>query len=129
MYGIRKTHWRHGPLAMLTLVLLLALVGCSSTSDDGDGEEAVAPAPAGGGGEHKVELSHSYFKPAELTIGTGDKVTFQNVESMSHPLVSPGAGLDTGEFLLGELSFTFDNAGTFTVTNTTHGVTMQIVVQ
>ena len=129
MYGMRKNHWRHGPLAMLTLVLLLALVGCSSTSDDGDGDQAVAPAPAGGGGEHKVELSHSYFKPAELTIGAGDTVTFQNVVSMSHPLVSPGAGLYTGEFTQGERSFTFDNAGTFTITNTGHGVTMQIVVQ
>ena len=75
-----------------------------------------------------VALSYSYFKPAELTIGAGDTVTFQNVVSMSHPIVSLVAGLDTGEFLQGKLSFTFDNAGTFTVTNTAHGVTMQIVM-
>ena len=74
-----------------------------------------------------VALSHCYFKPAELTIRASDTVTFQNVVSMSHPIVSLVAGLDTGEFLQGKL--TFDNAWTFTVTNTAHGVTMQIVMQ
>ena len=76
-----------------------------------------------------VELSHSYFKPAALTIDTGDTVTFRNLEAMSHPLVSEDAGVDTGQFPKGDRSFTFDSPGSYTVTNTAHETTLTIVVR
>ena len=69
----------------------------------------------------------SYFKPSELTVSEGDTVIFRNIETMSHPLVNEELGLDTGEFTKGEHSFTFDQAGSFTITNTAHGTIITVV--
>ena len=77
----------------------------------------------------EVELSHTYFEPSELTISEGDIVIFRNIETMSHPLVNQELGLDTGDFTRGELSITFDQAGSFTIINTAHGTTITVVVQ
>ena len=101
------------------------LAACGDGSEDGDevgdkGGEATGTV---------VELSHSFFDPSELTIDSADTVVFRNIVAMSHPLLSEEAGLDTGQFLRTERSFTFDRPGTFTITNTAHGTSMTIVVR
>ena len=102
---------------LLTLLLGVAACGDSNSNDSAD----VTPT--------EVDLSHTYFKPSELTVSAGDTVIFRNIETMSHPLVNEELGLDTGEFTKGEHSFTFDQAGSFTITNTAHGTTITVVVQ
>ena len=110
------------------LALVVAAAGCGGSDSNGAGD-------TGGGGEvadqaqNVVEFSHTSFSPAELTVIAGDKVVFRNLVTMSHPLVNEEVGLDTGEFTLGERSFTFDEPGMFTITNTAHGTSMVVVVQ
>ena len=106
---------------LLSMALLTLLAACNDGPEDGDkGAEAIGTV---------VELSHSFFEPSELTIDSADTVIFRNLVFMSHPLLSDEASLDTGEFLKGERSFTFDSPGTYTITNTAHGTTMTIVVR
>jgi plastocyanin len=111
----------------ISAALIVAAIGCGSDSDGtgGIGEGDEVPVQTA----QVIELSHSYFKPAELTLSTGDTVIFRNLETMSHPLVSKEAGLDTGEFTKGDRSFTFGGSGTFTIENTAHGTTLTIVVK
>ena len=107
--------------ALLSVALLTLLAACGDGSEDGDKDgEATGTV---------VELSHSFFDPSELTIDSADTVVFRNLVTMSHPLLSEEAALDTGEFAKGERSFTFDRPGTYTITNTAHGTTMTIVVR
>jgi plastocyanin len=103
-------------LVLASLISIILIAGCTQGADTE-------------GTENLVELSHTYFSPSELTINAGDTVTFRNLELMSHPLFNEEAGLDTGAFLKGEYSFTFDAPGTYTVTNAAHGTTMTVVVR
>ncbi len=121
---------RHVALRLLPVAFLVLLIGCSSgTNDTGGGDKTPSPPSASEGGGHVVEFSHTYFDPPELTISGGDTVVFSNLEGMSHPLFNQQAGLDTGAFPKGQRSFTFDQPGTYVITNTAHGTTMTIVVQ
>jgi len=70
--------------------------------------------------EHTIEFSHTYFKPSELTISVGDTVIFLNLSNMSHPLYNENLRLNTQEFQKGKRSFTFNQIGSFTITNTAH---------
>ena len=129
----------------ISLALLIAVAGCTQADSDDMGakEETVVETPAtqaevstpqaqaetpAEAAEHAVEFSHNYFSPSKLNIGVGDTVIFRNLVTMSHPLVSQEAGLDTGEFTGGERSFAFDKEGTFTITNTAHNTKITIVV-
>ena len=121
MHEDRHVNLRKLAVAPLTVALLALLVVCGDGSEDGDkGGEATGTV---------VELSHDFFDPSDLTIDSAATVVFRNVVAMSHPLLSEEAGLDTGAFPKGELSFTFDRPGTYTVTNTAHGTTMTIAVR
>ena len=71
----------------------------------------------------------TWFSPRGWTIGEGDTVIFRNTSTMGHPLVNEELGLDTGEFTNGGHSFTFDQPGSFAITNTAHGTTITVVVQ
>ena len=131
----------------VSFILLVAAVGCGETASEGTGgagdtsETAIQtpegqgvvstpqPEAATGGVEHTVELSHTYFTPAMITIGVGDIVIFRNLEAMSHPLSNQELGLDTGPFPQGERTFTFDKPGMYTIINTAHGSAMTIQVQ
>ena len=70
--------------------------------------------------EHTIEFSHTYFKPSEVTISRGDTVIFLNLSNMSHPLYNEDLHLNTKEFKKGKRSFTFNQIGSFTITNTAH---------
>ena len=111
-----------GKLATTGVLLLTLLLGVAACGDSKSSDRAAEPPT-------EVELSHTYFTPPELTVSAGDTVIFRNIETMSHPLVNEELGLDTGAFTKGERSFTFDRAGSFTITNTAHGSTITVVVQ
>lgn len=130
IYSVWHHRRRHAALRLLSLAFLVLLAGCSyGTSDTGDGDETAGPSSVNEGAGLVVKFSHTYFDPSELTISGGDIVVFRNLEPMSHPLLSQQAGLDTGAFPEGQRSFTFDQPGTYIITNTAHGTTMTIVVQ
>ncbi len=130
VYSVWHHRLRHVTFRLLPVAVLVLLLGCSSsTSDTGGDEEATGPSSTSENAGHVVEISHTYFDPPELTINSGDTVVFSNLEAMSHPLFNRQAGLDTGAFRQGDLSFTFDEPGTFIITNTAHQTTMTIVVQ
>ncbi|MEE8442849.1 MAG: hypothetical protein V3S37_03795 [Dehalococcoidia bacterium] len=121
---------RHVTFRLLPVAVLVLLMGCSSrTSDKGDDETPPSPSSASEDVGQVVKFSHTYFDPPELTINNGDTVVFSNLEAMSHPLFNRQAGLDTGAFRQGDLSFTFDEPGTFVIVNTAHQTTMTVVVQ
>ena len=111
-----------GKLATTAALLLTLLLGVTACGDSKSSDSADEPPT-------EVELSHTYFTPSKLTVSAGDSVIFRNIETMSHPLVNEELGLDTGKFTKGEHSFTFDQTGLFTITNTAHGTTITIVVQ
>ncbi len=104
---------------VISIVALVLATGCGGNSNDkgGEAEEIV------------VEVSHASFTPPHVNIDAGDTVIFRNIVDMNHPLVSEEAGLDTGEFPKGERSFTFDEPGTYTITNTAHANIMNIIVR
>ena len=116
MYGSARL--AAGKLALL-LTLLLGVAACGDSNSSSSADEPPT----------EVELSHNYFSPSELTVSEGDTVIFRNIETMSHPLVNEDLGLDTGEFTKGDRSITFDQGGSFTITNTAHGTTITVVVQ
>lgn len=120
MYGPASS--AAGKLATTGALLLTLLLGVTACGDSNSSDSADEPPT-------KVEVSHTYFKPSELTVSEGDTVIFRNLETMSHPLVNEELGLDTGEFTEGEHSITFDQAGSFTITNTAHGTKITVVVQ
>jgi plastocyanin len=113
---------------VIALVVLVGSAGCGGSDSNGSGETADKDETTQRSPE-VVGFSHSYFSPPELTISAGDTVIFNNLETMSHPLVNEELGLDTGEFTQGKRSVIFDRPGTFTITNTAHGTTITVVVQ
>lgn len=86
---------RRLPAAVLTLALLLA--------------------PSLRAAEHQVEVVDSSFRPAELTIRSGDTVTWVNRERRtSHSVVFDATGAESERFFPGESwSHRFDSAGEY----------------
>lgn len=62
----------------------------------------------------EVEIEHSEFSPADLTIQVGDSVTFTNKDNMVHTASAVDASFTTGDLLEDEsYTVTFDEAGTY----------------
>jgi len=77
----------------------------------------LTPALALAGGV-KVEVGHGNFEPAEVTIDTGQKVTFTNTKKMSggHTIVFDDLEAQSGALAESESwSHTFEDTGTYTV--------------
>ncbi len=88
------------------LFVVSASTACSSNIDD-DGELDKPRA-----NENKVVLFDFKFKPSELEVRKGTKVTWTNKDKTSHGLKAENGDFDevlgSGE----SFSFTFENAGT-----------------
>jgi plastocyanin len=80
------------PLLFLLLVSLTSFAGCSSGKTAAPGPTAptppvtIAPAPAPPG-PPTVTITASGMQPLEITITTGQRVTFLNNDSRAHDLV------------------------------------------
>lgn len=110
------------------IILLLAagvMLASGCTQQSSGTVQQTAPIPAG---ETLVTVEHTKFTPSTLTIKKGTTVTWKNLNDMNHPIVVEGL-FESGFLGLNqEYSYTFNDAGTFTVTNIAHGVTMEITV-
>lgn len=111
---------------VLVLGVSLIVAGC--------GGGAAAPT----GEEVKVSMKDMAFKPKELTIKAGTKVTWVNDDVVDHSAVHTGASkalFSSGDFGAGKsFSHLFDKSGTYQVTCTTPGhadagMKMTVVVQ
>jgi len=117
-------------LALLFACLAFGLVvaGCGGDDDDDSGnadtQEQTAPAPEaeGGGGATEVSMEGIKFDPAEVTVATGDTVTWVNNDTVGHDVTGddfksgePGA-MNNGD----TFEQKFDTAGTFDYVCTVH---------
>ena len=82
-----------------------------------------APASAQSSGKSKVTVGDNYFKPQDLTVTAGTKVTWTNKGKILHS-VKPNTGSAFGAKALGsgkKYSFTFKTPGTYAYYCTFHG--------
>jgi plastocyanin len=122
------TRW----LALLIACLALVAVGAGCGGDDDDdggggggGAATEAPSADGGsasGGGAQVSMKDIKFNPSDVTIKTGETVTWTNDDSVGHDVTGddfksgdPG-GLQNGD----KFEHTFDTAGTFDYVCTVH---------
>lgn len=92
-------------LAALTIGLAVLLLGSQAANS--------AQKPS------TVHITDFAFKPAELTVHTGDTVVFQNDDSVTHNVM--GEGLNSGDIEGGKSwTYTFSKAGTYTYVCTYH---------
>ena len=90
-------------LALLLACLALGLVaaGCGDDDDDGGGGgggNSEQPADGGGGGA-QVSMENIQFNPRDLTVKTGETITFTNDEAVAHDVhktSGPGADFASG---------------------------------
>jgi plastocyanin len=114
-------------LALVIACLALGLVaGCGDDDDDDGGGGGNGGATTqeetgggGGGGGAQVSMQNIQFDPAEVTVNTGETVTWTNDEAVAHDVDGSGPG---GDFSSGpeggmnegdEFAFTFDEPGTY----------------
>lgn len=142
-----RTHLLAGLGAGLILVLMVACDGGSAGPSNGQPDTTHAPPTQGQGpvtgiGECTAEAvegatqvsmvdPHS-FDPAEVTISSGDTVTWTNESSNNHTVSFEGSSIDCGYILIGKsASITFSEPGTYTYYDRILGNTMsgKVIVQ
>jgi plastocyanin len=103
------------PLTAGMLVAVLALVGCGG---GGDGDKKAKPPPGGGphAGEGAVRIANFEFKPQNVVVKPGTKVTWTNADSSIHdikdtsPLATPvSPSMSKGD----TFSITYGQPGTY----------------
>jgi plastocyanin len=108
-------------LLILLTILSIVLTGCNAGDADHDRQTAMpdktadhkaADQPANG--EVVIEIKDFVFKPAELTVTPGTKVTWINEDEAPHTATSNdkvfnSGGLDTDD----KFSFVFNEKGEF----------------
>ena len=121
----------HRLLRTLTLASAVAFVGLLSAACGGQNEggsaanvnraanggassEAAGGATPASTGPQRVEMGDDVFRPAQLTVAAGTKVTWVNKGSKAHTVVSNDKLFDSGLVNVGgEFSHTFDAPGTY----------------
>ena len=90
-------------LRLLILCLILALgaiaAGCGG-DDGGSGGGSSAPSGESSGGASEVSMEGLAFEPADITVKTGDTVTWTNNEAVGHDVTKeggPGPDFSSGE--------------------------------
>lgn len=115
----------HRLLKALALASAVAFGGllsaaCGARNEGGASPEAAnvnqsasgnAPASTG---PQQIEMGDDIFRPAQLTVAAGTKVTWVNRGSKAHTVVSNDKLFDSGLVNVGgEFSHTFDAPGTY----------------
>jgi plastocyanin len=120
-------------LLVACLALGLVVAGCGGDDDEGDGgsadtqEQQPAPEAEGGGagggaGATEVSMESITFKPEQVTVKTGDTVTWVNNDTVGHDVTGddfksgPPGAMENGD----TFEHTFDAAGTFDYVCTVH---------
>ena len=84
------------------------------------------------GAEQVKMLDPHEFDPTEVTISSGDTVTWTNESSNNHTVSFEGSSVDCGYILIGQsASVTFSEPGTYTYYDRILGNTMsgKVIVQ
>jgi plastocyanin len=143
-----------GKFALILLASLLSLTGVACSAGDGGagkggGTAATVATPAsnnapanaasraasnGAAGDvasQQIEMDDDVFKPSQLTIPAGTKVTWINKGKKAHTVVSDDKLFDSGLVNVGaEFTHTFATPGTYAVHCAPHAkMKGQIVVQ
>ena len=92
------------------LAAAVLLGGCGSSDDR---KETTAP-KTGGGGATTVSMKNIKFTPHDLTVKSGQKITWTNDDAAAHTVTAKSGGeLDSGNLAQGaSFSFTPERAGT-----------------
>jgi plastocyanin len=97
----------------ITIGLVLAALGTSLAACGGYGDDsapAAAQAPAASGAT-KVSVQDNTFQPGDITVKSGDTVTFTNDGAVAHTVTgTSGAKFDSGTLAPGK-TFSFVAAG------------------
>jgi len=94
-------------LSIITITALtVAISGCTQTDGNQNGDNQTG---------NIIEISNFAFVPSEITIKSGETVTWTNNDSTPHTITSDsGNELDSGSISPGQTySHTFNTAGTF----------------
>jgi plastocyanin len=90
---------------------MLLAAGCGGGDDGGEGTKPPAPAPAGG---TEVKIADFKFMPAKISVPTGTKLVFANVDKAAHTATASDRSFDTGSIRRGKrATVTLGKAGTF----------------
>ena len=108
-------------LALTLACLALGLVACGGDDDDGGGGSNGEPAAGGGGGGGvEVSMENIQFDPKDVTVKTGETITFKNNEAIPHDVhKTSGPGDDfssggSGEMQQGDtFELKLDQPGTY----------------
>ncbi|MET0626393.1 MAG: plastocyanin/azurin family copper-binding protein [Pyrinomonadaceae bacterium] len=116
----------HRLMRTLTLASAVAFAGLLSAACGGQNAAgsdanvnqaasgAVSSEAAAGTGPQQIEMGDDVFRPAQLTVAAGTKVTWVNKGSKAHTVVSNEKLFDSGLVNVGgEFSHTFDAPGTY----------------
>jgi plastocyanin len=94
-------------LALILACLALCLVACGGDDDSGGGGDSSGDTqePAAGGGSSsgagaQVKMENVQFSPKDVTVKTGETITFTNTESIPHDVhktSGPGEDFSSGD--------------------------------
>lgn len=110
-------------ISIMIVMLIASISGCGASKDEKTSEPAVD--------ENTVIIEDYKFQPEEVTIKSGEIITWINKDSMKHTATSTSDVFDSGLFGKDE-SFQqkFDEAGTFDYLCTPHPyMTGKIIVE
>jgi plastocyanin len=130
-------------------ILFPACGGVDKGGADGSGTAAINATPAsnnatastasnaasenapGGSESAQIEMDDDVFKPTQLTVPAGTKVTWVNKGKKAHTVVSKDKLFDSGLVQVGgQFSYKFDTPGTYFIRCSPHPKMLgQIVVQ
>lgn len=122
------------PLLLTAVAIAVgALLVIVLTGDDTGGGASAAAAPsasAGAAGATKIDIADFKFKPADVTVKTGTKVTWTNSDTAPHTATAPDGGFDTGKLEKGQSKTLTVKAGTYSYVCSYHAfMTAKLVVK
>jgi plastocyanin len=106
---MKRTIW------FLTVISILALVVSACSPKAAPIQTATAP-PANGSGTagNEVKIEGFAFSPSQITVKAGTTITWTNLDSAGHTVVSDTGVFESANLAQGDtFSFTFNTAGTF----------------
>lgn len=121
-------------IVVLAMTLLLPACGQVAAPDGGTNDDATGQ-PTGGVGGEQVEIAGLAFGQQEITVSAGTTITWVNNDSVGHTVTHGEDGQAVADALVDEpigtgeeVSFTFDEPGTYPITCTIHPEMNMIVV-
>ncbi len=95
-----RSFFTRGTLAAVALSAILA--GCGSSSSSSSTSSAASKATSSSaatpasGTKVSIAIANYAFKPADITVKAGTKLTFTNHDATAHTATTRSAGFDTG---------------------------------